>query len=161
MRLAAIMMAGLGWAAAAHAQTTEVVVRANRFEAYKGDAAFSAIDAGAADLQAALDLDTALKRVAQAELFRRSSSNTANPTVQGVGLRALAPSGAGRALVTLDGVPQNDPFGNWVIWAAIPQMGLSHAHVVRGAGGGAYGGADRGDRPRPDAASGACPLPAR
>ncbi|MGN6422638.1 MAG: TonB-dependent receptor [Asticcacaulis sp.] len=139
MRLTAIMMAGLGWAAAAHAQTTEVVVRANRFDAYSGDAAFSAIDAGAADMRAAPDLDTALKRVAQAELFRRSSSNTANPTVQGVGLRALAPSGAGRALVTLDGVPQNDPFGNWVIWAAIPQMGLSHAHIVRGAGGGAYG----------------------
>ncbi|HWU48406.1 MAG TPA: hypothetical protein VN042_00915 [Asticcacaulis sp.] len=39
-----------------------------------------------------------------------------------------------RTLETLDGVPQNDPFGNWVIWAAIPQIGLSHVHVARGVG---------------------------
>lgn len=121
------------------AAPTEVIVRANRFSAYSGDTAFATIDVAASDLGNAPDLDTALKRAAQAQLFRRSSSNTANPTVQGVGLRAIAPSGAGRALVTLDGVPQNDPFGNWVIWASIPQMALAHAHVVRGAGGGAYG----------------------
>lgn len=142
MRLGMTMMMGAalaGWTGAAAARTTEVVVRANRFAAYSGDAAFSTVDAGADDLRGAPDLDTALKRAAQAGLFRRSSSSTANPTVQGVGLRALAPSGAGRALVTLDGVPQNDPFGNWVIWTAMPQMALSHAHVVRGAGGGAYG----------------------
>ena len=133
MRLGMTMMMGAalaGWTGAAAARTTEVVVRANRFAAYSGDAAFSTVDAGADDLRGAPDLDTALKRAAQAGLFRRSSSNTANPSVQGVGLRALAPSGAGRALVTLDGVPQNDPFGNWVIWTAMPQMALSHARDV-------------------------------
>src|SRR6185312_10180262 len=36
-------------------------------------------------------------------------------------------------------VPQNDPFGNWVVWAAIPQGAVDHVHVLRGAGGGAYG----------------------
>ncbi len=121
----------------AHADT-EVVVRANRLSAYQGDKAFSTLDLKRDDLKRAT-LDQSLKREAQASLFRRSSSLTANPTVQGISLRAIGPSGAGRALVTLDGVPQNDPFGGWVIWAALPQEAISHVHVLKGAGGGAYG----------------------
>lgn len=124
-------------ATSTHAET-EVVVRANRLAAYQGDRAFSTLDLKREDLERAT-LDQGLKREAQAALFRRSSSLTANPTVQGMSLRAIAPSGAGRALVTLDGVPQNDPFGGWVIWAALPQAAVSHAHVLKGAGGGAYG----------------------
>ena len=124
-------------AASARAET-EVVVRANRLSAYQGDKAFSALDLKREDLARAT-LDQGLKREAQASLFRRSSSLTANPTVQGISLRAIGPSGAGRALVMLDGVPQNDPFGGWVIWAALPQEVISHVHVVKGAGGGAYG----------------------
>ena len=54
-------------------------------------------------------------------------------------LRSIAPSGAGRALVTLDGVPQNDPFGNWVIWSSLPAEDMGAAQVVRGAGAGPYG----------------------
>jgi outer membrane receptor protein involved in Fe transport len=41
--------------------------------------------------------------------------------------------------VTLDGAPQNDPFGGWVIWSALPPEGLEGATVVRGAGAGPYG----------------------
>jgi outer membrane receptor protein involved in Fe transport len=41
--------------------------------------------------------------------------------------------------VTLDGVPQNDPFGGWVIWTALPPEGLSGVSLVRGAGAGPYG----------------------
>ncbi|ESQ77695.1 TonB-dependent receptor [Asticcacaulis sp. AC402] len=129
---------------AAQAQNTveppvEVVIQANRFAVYRGDQAFSAVDLSRADINRSAAIDLSLKRSLQAALFRRSSSLTANPTVQGMSLRAIAPSGAGRALVTLDGVPQNDPFGGWVIWAGLPQDALSGAHVVRGAGGGAYG----------------------
>jgi outer membrane receptor protein involved in Fe transport len=36
-------------------------------------------------------------------------------------------------------VPQNDPFGNWVIWSALPAEDLRSAEVVRGAGSGPYG----------------------
>ena len=118
---------------------TEVIVKGQRFSAYSGDAVFSRVDLDADDLKRGASLDQVLKQSAQAALFRRSSSLTANPTVQGMSLRAIAPSGAGRALVTLDGIPQNDPFGGWVIWAGIPSEGLASAHVVRGAGGGAYG----------------------
>ena len=127
-------------AVSAHAEPpTEVIVQGQRFAPYSGDAVFSRVDLDADDLKHGASLDQVLKQSAQASLFRRSSSLTANPTVQSMSLRAIAPSGAGRALVTLDGIPQNDPFGGWVIWAGIPTEGLASAHVVRGAGGGAYG----------------------
>jgi len=78
--------------------------------------------------------DEALTATPGVSLFRRTSSQGANPTTQGVSVRAIAGTGAGRALVTLDGVPQNDPFGGWVIWSAIPSAGLASADIIRGAG---------------------------
>lgn len=130
----------LALAPAAYAEApTEVIVQANRFAVYRGDRAFSTVDLDAAALQRGGSLDRSLKLGSQAALFRRSSSLTANPTIQGLSLRAIAPSGAGRALVVLDGIPQNDPFGGWVIWSAIPVDAVAHGHIVRGAGGGAYG----------------------
>ncbi|WP_443748688.1 TonB-dependent receptor [Asticcacaulis solisilvae] len=142
MRLAVSLIALLAAApavsSAAWAEPGEVIVHSSRLSAYQGDSAFAAanLDRDALD---GSSLDQSLKQETQAALFRRQSSLTANPTVQGIGLRAIGPSGAGRALVTLDGVPQNDPFGNWVIWAALPEDEITHAHVVKGAGGGAYG----------------------
>ncbi len=133
-----MMTASLPAPAMAQGAPVEVIVRATRFTAYTGDAVFSQSDL-TRDALGRGSLDQTLKRETQASLFRRSSSLTANPTVQSISLRAIGPSGAGRALVTLDGVPQNDPFGNWVIWAALPEDALSHIHVVKGAGGGAYG----------------------
>ena len=58
-----------------------------------------------------LTTDGALRYVPAFSLFRRSGSRTANPTTQGVALRGIGASGASRALVLLDGVPVNDPFG--------------------------------------------------
>lgn len=104
-----------------------------------GNAAFSTVTLSAADLSFASRLDEDLLQVPGLSLFRRNSSLSANPTVQGVSLRSIAPSGAGRALVTLDGVPQNDPFGGWVIWSALPPVAIARAEIVRGAGAGPYG----------------------
>jgi outer membrane cobalamin receptor len=97
-----------------------------------------------ADLQdiASGRLDEALRAVAGAGLFRRSGSGVANATIQGVSLRPIAPNGAGRALVLLDGVPQNDPFGGWVIWSRLPTVFVERVSVRRGgAGVGAGAGA--------------------
>ncbi len=104
-----------------------------------GSAAFSAVHLDSEALSSTIQLDAALRQVPGLSLFRRDSSINANPTVQGVSLRSIAPSGAGRALVTLDGVPQNDPFGGWVIWSALPSEIIGSATVVRGAGSGPYG----------------------
>lgn len=116
-----------------------VVITAPRLPDAAGDAAFSIIAVDPSQLRDAVELDAALKSVAGFSLYRRTSTLGANPTTQGASLRAIAGSGASRALVTLDGVPQNDPFGGWVIWTALPAQTIGRAQIVRGAGAGPYG----------------------
>lgn len=120
-------------------QLPEVVVTGARLPPAAGEAAFSVIRLDTDDLRRRRRLDEALAAVPAVSLFRRNSSRAANPTTQGISLRAIAPSGAGRALVTLDGVPLNDPFGGWVIWSQIPTESLSGLDIVRGSGAGPYG----------------------
>jgi outer membrane receptor protein involved in Fe transport len=116
-----------------------VVVTAARLPPPPGDAAFSIIHMTPQQLQQLPRLDQSLGQVPGVSLFRRTSSAASNATTQGISLRSIAPTGAGRALVTLDGVPQNDPFGNWVIWTSLPSEALEGADIVRGAGAGPYG----------------------
>lgn len=124
---------------AAPAPLPDIVVTAARLPPAAGEAAFSVIRLTTDDLRGTQRLDEALASVPAVSLFRRTSSLSANPTTQGISLRAIAPSGAGRTLVTLDGVPQNDPFGGWVIWSQIPTESLAGLDIVRGAGAGPYG----------------------
>ena len=84
-------------------------------------------------------LDDALLYTPGFSLFRRASSRTANPTAQGVTLRGVSGSGASRTKVLADGVPLNDPFGNWVYWNRIPAAAIDKVEVVRGAAGDLYG----------------------
>ncbi|QTN19297.1 TonB-dependent receptor [Brevundimonas sp. AJA228-03] len=123
----------------AAAPLPDVVVTAARLPPAAGEAAFSVIRLNPDRLDRATRLDEALATVPAVSLFRRTSSLAANPTTQGISLRAIAPSGAGRTLVTLDGVPLNDPFGGWVIWSQVPTESLSGLDIVRGAGAGPYG----------------------
>ncbi len=115
------------------------MVQAARLPSAPGDRAFSIVKINPQILVVSERLDEALASAPQFSLFRRTSSLGANPTTQGVSLRAIAGSGASRALVTLDGVPQNDPFGGWVIWTALPPEAISSASLVLGAGAGPYG----------------------
>lgn len=120
-------------------QLPDVVVTGARLPPAAGEAAFSVIRLDDEDLRDQQRLDEALASVPAVSLFRRTSSQSANPTTQGISLRAIAPSGAGRTLVTLDGVPLNDPFGGWVIWSQVPTESLSGLDIVRGSGAGPYG----------------------
>ncbi len=135
--LAASMLAVRGLPA--RAETLETVVVTARPPDPVGSDAFSLVRLDKKAVHAAAQLDAALAQVPGLSLFRRDGSLSANPTTQGVSLRSIAPSGAGRALVMLDGVPQNDPFGGWVIWSALPPEDISGAEIVRGAGAGPYG----------------------
>lgn len=123
---------------AAMAQTETVYITARPPDPVGNDA-FSVVRLEGVQLRNQPGLDQALKQIPGLSLFRRNSSFSANPTTQGVSLRAIAPSGAGRSLVTLDGVPQNDPFGGWIIWTALPAEDIAAVEVVRGAGAGPYG----------------------
>ena len=84
-------------------------------------------------------LDDALRTVAGFQLFRRSSSWTANPTSQGLSLRGLGSTAASRTLVVSDQVPLNDPFGGWVHWNEIPLLAIDHVEVLRGGAADLYG----------------------
>jgi outer membrane receptor protein involved in Fe transport len=117
----------------------EIVVTAARLPPAAGDAAFSVMRLDREDLDKASRLDEALIQVPAVSLFRRTSSLAANPTTQGISLRAIAPSGAGRTLVTLDGTPLNDPFGGWILWSQVAPESLASLDIVRGAGAGPYG----------------------
>ena len=87
----------------------------------------------------ALTTDDKLRQVPGFSLLRRSGSQTANPTSQGVSLRGLGASGASRALVLADGIPLNDPFGGWIYWARLPQASLDQAQIVPGGVSALYG----------------------
>jgi outer membrane receptor protein involved in Fe transport len=116
-----------------------VIIDAARLPPALSEPAFSSVRLGEAQIAPFDRLDVALRQVPGLSTFRRISSLGANPTTQGVSLRGIVGSGAGRSLVTLDGVPQNDPFGGWVIWSSLPTEAIEGASVVRGAGAGPYG----------------------
>lgn len=116
-----------------------VIVTAARLSPAPTDAAFGVVTVAGDTIGASPRVDETLTLVPGVQLFRRTSSVASNPTTQGMTVRAIAGSGAGRALVTLDGVPQNDPFGGWVLWSGLPSASIEGALVVRGAGAGPYG----------------------
>jgi len=117
----------------------QVTVTGTKLPEAVGSAAFSSTTLTQDQLSVSDRLDDALEQVPGLSLFRRTVSTSSNASTQGVSLRAIAPSGAGRALVLLDGVPVNDPFGGWVIWTALPYEDIASANVIRGAGSGPYG----------------------
>ena len=86
-----------------------------------------------------LTLDDRLHEVAGFQLFRRTSSWTANPTTEGLSLRGLGSTAASRTLVVSDQVPLNDPFGGWVHWDEIPSLGIEDVRLLRGGPADLYG----------------------
>ena len=96
-------------------------------------------------LAGALTIDDVLRQAPGFSLFRRSGGLTANPTSQGVSLRGVGANGASRALVLVDGVPLNSPFGGWVYWNRLPRVSIENVQVYNGGtsdlyGSGALGG---------------------
>ena len=84
-------------------------------------------------------IEDVLGNVAGFQSFRRSDSRSANPSAQGVTLRALGGNAASRTLVLLDGVPIADPlFGSVPLSALSPDL-LDRVRVTRGGGSGAFG----------------------
>jgi outer membrane receptor protein involved in Fe transport len=86
-----------------------------------------------------LALDDKLHQVAGFQLFRRTSSWTANPTTQGVSLRGLGSTAASRTLVVSEEVPLNDPFGGWVHWDEVPALAIGQVRLLRGGAADLYG----------------------
>ncbi|HEY1803153.1 MAG TPA: TonB-dependent receptor, partial [Terracidiphilus sp.] len=88
---------------------------------------------------AAITFDDRLRQLPGVELFRRSPSLVANPTSQGISLRALGSTSASRTLVTEDDVPLNDPLGGWIQWQEQPELSIKAVELVRGGVSDLYG----------------------
>lgn len=84
-------------------------------------------------------VEDVLLDVAGFQQFRRADSRSANPSAQGVTLRALGGNASSRALVLLDGVPLADPFFGYIPFNAISADRLGGVRVTRGGGAGAFG----------------------
>jgi outer membrane receptor protein involved in Fe transport len=84
-------------------------------------------------------VEDVLADVAGFQQFRRSDSRSANPSAQGVTLRALGGNATSRALVLLDGVPIADPFFGYIPFTALSAERLGAVRITRGGGSGAFG----------------------
>src|SRR4051812_11637134 len=115
--LTAIALALPGVAAAqavdpAQENAAEIVVTGTGLAAPPAAPAYDTTDLGADRLSSSASgrIEDALGAVAGFQQFRRSDSRSANPSAQGVTLRALGGNATSRSLVLLDGVPLADPF---------------------------------------------------
>ncbi len=122
-------------------QVPEIVVTGTTLPAPAGAAAYSGVTIDRTRLTGTASdrVEDALKDVAGLAAFRRTDSRSANPTSQGVTLRALGGNAASRALVLLDGVPLADPFAGYIPWSALDPGQLGAIRVTRGGGAGAFG----------------------
>ena len=93
----------------------------------------------ALDTTAAITLDGELRQLPGVELFRRSSSLVANPSSQGISLRALGSTSASRTLVIQDDVPLNDAFAGTIHWLEQPELAIRSIELMRGGGSDLYG----------------------
>ncbi len=85
------------------------------------------------------NIDDRLREVPGFTLYKRTSSEVANPTTQGVSLRGIGSTGASRSLVLWDGIPMNDPFGGWVYWDRFPIFEIDSVEISRGASTSVFG----------------------
>lgn len=116
-----------------------VVTGAGQLRPSSGDKVQSSVVIGDLDPGLGTRIENRLRDEAGIVQFRRSDGRSAHPTSQGVTLRGLGGNASSRALVTLDGVPQADPFGGWVAWSAYDAINLGGILVTRGGGGGVDG----------------------
>jgi len=121
--------------------SAQVTISADRVETRIGEtaAAVTVLSRETLDASPAIGLDDTLRQIPGFQLFRRTGSRAANPTAQGVSLRGVGASGASRAAVLLDGIPQTDAFGGWVYWTRIPREAVERVEVVRGGSSATYG----------------------
>lgn len=104
-----------------------------------GDQSQAATFLTALDPGLGMRIENRLRDEAGITQFRRSDARSAHPTSQGITLRGLGGNASSRALVTLDGIPQADPFGGWVAWTAYDAINLGGIQISRGGGSGADG----------------------
>ncbi len=134
------------------APTEQVIVVTGRgLDAERKLAATTTLDRAAIDRVASGRMEDVLRDVAGLASFRRSDSRSAHPTSQGLTLRGLGGNAASRVALTLDGVPQADPFGGWIAFEALDPHAIERIRIIRGGGIDGVAGAIEVDSRSPDA----------
>src|ERR1043166_123624 len=102
-------------------RTPEIVVVGRGLPESAAAPAYDSIVLGRDELAEAASgrIEDVLAGVAGFQQFRRSDSRAANPSAQGVTLRALGGNATSRTLVLLDGVPMSDPFFGYIPLSAL------------------------------------------
>lgn len=117
------------------APTEQVIVVTGRgLESVGRGGATLTIDRAAIERAASGRMEDVLRDVAGLASFRRSDSRSAHPTSQGLTLRGLGGNAASRVSLSLDGVPQADPFGGWIAFSALDPHAIDRVRVTRGGG---------------------------
>lgn len=125
----------------ADAAGSEIIVLGSALSRPDSDRAYdtTVIDRARLTGDASGRVENVLSDVAGLQQFRRSDSRSANPSAQGITLRALGGNASSRTLVLLDGVPIADPFFGYIPFNALSPDRLSEVRVTRGGGSGAFG----------------------
>jgi outer membrane receptor protein involved in Fe transport len=139
--LAVMPLAARAQEAAPADQHGDIVVLGRGLALPPGTPAYGAvtIDRARLDSDASGRVEDVLGDVAGFQQFRRSDSRSANPSAQGVTLRALGGNASSRALVLLDGVPIADPFFGYIPFTALSSDRLAAVRITRGGGSGPFG----------------------
>lgn len=131
-----------------------IVVTGRGIEVDDGLAATRTIGRAEIERSASGRMEDVLRDVAGLASFRRSDSRSAHPTSQGLTLRGLGGNAASRVALTLDGVPQADPFGGWIAFSTLDPHAIDRIRVTRGGGIEAVAGAIAIDSRAPDGLAG-------
>ena len=131
-----------------------IIVTGRGIEAEERLAATRTIDRAAIERSASGRIEDVLRDVAGLASFRRSDSRSANPTSQGLTLRGLGGNAASRVTLSLDGVPQADPFGGWIAFGALDSNAIDRIRITRGGGTEAVAGTIAIDSRKPDRITG-------
>ncbi|HEU4587070.1 MAG TPA: TonB-dependent receptor [Gemmatimonadales bacterium] len=115
---------------------SDLVVTANRADepASRVAATVHVLSGGAITTSPARTTDDLLRELPGVELPRTSSTVSGPEEI--VSLRG---ADEGRTLVMLDGVPLNDPWGEWIQWNRAPRFQLDQVEVLEGGGSSLYG----------------------
>ncbi len=111
-----------------------IIVTGRGIEADDGLAATRTIGRADIERSASGRIEDVLRDVAGLASFRRADSRGMHPTSQGLTLRGLGGNAASRVALTVDGVPQANPFGGWIAFGALDPHAIDRIKVTRGGG---------------------------
>ena len=128
------LIAGAAAAALQPVEPATIIITGRGVEDDGGSVSVT-LDRSVIERSASGRMEEVLRDVAGLTSFRRSDSRSAHPTSQGLTLRGLGGNAASRVALTLDGVPQADPFGGWIAFSALDPNAVDHVRITRGASG--------------------------